>query len=101
MLRERLFPDPAALAALCERHGIVRLALFGSTLKGAARPDSDVDLLVEFGPGATPGMLGMARIEEDLSALLGGRGVDLRTAAELSRYFRSDVMREALVQYAA
>lgn len=96
-----LFPDQAALAALCQRWSIRRLALFGSTLKGNARPDSDVDLLVEFEPGKTPGLLGMARIEADLSALLGGRRVDLRTAADLSRYFRDEVLREAQVQYAA
>jgi len=97
----RLFPDPVALSELCRRHGIKRLSLFGSVLKGKARPDSDVDLLVEFEPGATPGMLGMGAIEDELSALVGGRKVDLRTAAELSRYFRDQVVREAEMQYAA
>lgn len=97
----RLFPDLVALAELCRRHGIKRLSLFGSVLKGRARPDSDVDLLVEFQPGATPGLLGIGAIEDELSALLGGRKVDLRTAAELSRYFRDQVVREAEVQYAA
>jgi predicted nucleotidyltransferase len=70
-------------------------------LKGTARPDSDVDLLVEFEPGATPTLLDMATIEEELSALLHGRRVDLRTAQELSRYFREDVVREAEAQYVA
>jgi predicted nucleotidyltransferase len=97
----RLFPDPIALAELCRRHGIKRLSLFGSVLKGRAGPDSDVDMLVEFEPGATPGMLGIGAIEAELSALLAGRKVDLRTAAELSRYFRDQVVREAEVQYAA
>lgn len=97
----RLFPDLEALARLCRRHGIKRLSLFGSVLKGSGRPDSDVDLLVEFEPGATPGLLGIGRIEVELSALLGGRKVDLRTAAELSRYFRNQVVSEAEVQYAA
>ena len=97
----RLFSDPQALAEVCRRHGIKQLSLFGSVLKGHARPDSDVDLLVEFEPGATPGLLGMAAIEEELSALISGRRVDLRTAEELSRYFRDDILEHAEVQYAA
>lgn len=97
----QVFPDEAALAALCRRYQIRRLSLFGSTLKGTARPDSDVDLLVEFEPGATPGLLTMARIENELSPLLGGRKVDLRTAEDLSRYFRDEVVRSAEVQYDA
>jgi predicted nucleotidyltransferase len=97
----RIVTDQAALATLCRRYHIRRLSLFGSTLKGANRPDSDVDLLVEFEPGATPGLLTMAHIEIELSPLVGGRKVDLRTAADLSRYFRDEVVRTAEVQYAA
>jgi uncharacterized protein len=97
----RLPLDQEALAQLCRRHGIRRLSLFGSVLKGTARPDSDVDLLVEFEPGAVPGLLGMAAIEAELSDLLGGRRVDLRTAHDLSRYFRAEVVRTAEVQFAA
>ncbi len=96
-----LFTDPEALSALCRRHHIHRLSLFGSRLKGTNRPDSDVDLLVEFEPDARPALLTMARIERELSPLLGGRKVDLRTAGDLSRYFRDDVVRAALVQYEA
>lgn len=98
---DRLFTDRPALTALCRRHGIRRLSLFGSVLKGTDRLDSDVDLLVEFGPGASPGLLGIVAIEAELSSLLGGRRVDLRTAEELSRYFRDEVVRTAKVQYAA
>src|ERR1700676_811525 len=98
---EHLFPDQDALAALCRRHGIRRLSLFGSVLKGTARPDSDVDLLVEFEPGAIPGLLGMAAIEAELSELLSGRRVDLRTSQDLSHYFRDEVERTAEVQFAA
>jgi predicted nucleotidyltransferase len=98
---ENLFIDHEALAALCRNYRIRRLSLFGSTLKGTNRTDSDVDLLVEFEPGATPGLLKMAQIEIDLSGLLGGRKVDLRTAGDLSRYFRDEVVRTAEVQYAA
>ncbi len=89
------------LARFCQRHRIRRLALFGSVLKGTARPDSDIDLLVEFEPTAKPTLLDLAAMEEELSRLLGGRRVDLRTAAELSRYFRDEVVRGAEVQYVA
>lgn len=97
----RVFPDPDALALVCRSNRIRQLALFGSSLKGTSTPDSDIDLLVEFEPGASPGLLGMATIEQELSVLLGGAKVDLRTSAELSRYFRDAVAREAEVQYAA
>ncbi len=95
----RIFPDQHALAALCHRHHIRRLALFGSTLRGGARPDSDVDLLVEFEPGEEPGLLRLAGIEAELSAMLGGRRVDLRTPQDLSRYFRDEVVSMAEVQF--
>lgn len=96
-----LFPDEIALTALCRRRRIRQLALFGSMLRGTDRSDSDVDLLVEFEPDARPSLLTMAEIELELSSLLGGRKVDLRTAADLSRYFRDDVVRTAAVQYVA
>jgi predicted nucleotidyltransferase len=100
-MAERLFADSKALSALCRRHHIRRLSLFGSRLKRANRPDSDVDLLVEFEPEARPTLLTMAQIEFELSPLLGGRKVDLRTAQDLSRYFRDEVVRTAEVQYDA
>ena len=90
----------AALAQFCEQHHIRRLSLFGSMLKGLHRADSDVDLLVEFEPGQVPGLLGIAGMEIELSELLGGRRVDLRTPLDLSRYFRDEVLRTAEVQYA-
>lgn len=96
-----IFPDLAVLSALCQRHHIRRLALFGSTLAGNARPDSDIDLLVEFAGDSEPGLMQLAGICEELEALTGGRRVDLRTASDLSPHFRSIVMREAKVQYAA
>ena len=101
MNSDQLFVDREGLAALCHRHRIRRLSLFGSVLHGTDRPDSDVDLLVEFEPDATPGLLGLAAIEMELSNLLRGRRVDLRTPQELSRYFRDEVVRTAQVQYAA
>lgn len=87
------------LARFCQHHRIRRLALFGSVLKDTARPDSDIDLLVEFEPEARPTLLDLAAMEDELSRRLGGRRVDLRTAAELSRYFRDEVLREAQIQY--
>jgi uncharacterized protein len=89
------------VAALCRRYNIRRLSLFGSTLKGTNRSDSDVDLLVEFGLGAKPSLLTMAEIELALSPLVGGRRVDLRTEGDLSRYFRDEAVRLAEPQYEA
>ena len=69
-------------------------------LREEFRPDSDVDILVEFEPEHVPGLLGIARLERELSKIFGGRKVDLRTPEDLSRYFRAEVMAEAEVQYA-
>jgi hypothetical protein len=92
--------DEATLARFCRTHHIRRLSLFGSQLKGTAGPDSDIDLLVEFEPEHIPGLFGIAGMEIELSELL-GKKVDLRTAGDLSRYFRDEVVRMAEVQYAA
>lgn len=99
-MRNRLKLDESTLARFCEAHRIRRLALFGSQQKGTARPDSDVDLLVEFEPDGVPGLFGIAAMEQELSGLLGGRKVDLRTPQDLSRHFRDEVVRAAEVQYA-
>ena len=88
------------IGAFCRQHGIRRLAVFGSALRGDVRPVSDVDVLVEFVPGHTPGLLGIARLERELSPFFDGRKVDLRTPEDLSRYFRQKVIEEAEVQYA-
>jgi uncharacterized protein len=96
-----LAPDDKALTDFCRAHGIRQLSVFGSTIKGTARPDSDLDLLVEFEPDRVPGLLGMAKLEEELSALMGGKTIDLRTAGDLSRYFRDDIIRTAQTRYAA
>jgi uncharacterized protein len=92
--------DENALANFCERHYIRRLSLFGSQLTGLARPDSDIDLLVEFDSEHIPGLLGLAGMEDELSEMLGGCAVDLRTPGDLSRHFRDEVLRTAEVQYA-
>ena len=96
---EDFFKDRHALALMCRHHQIRRLSLFGSVLKGTARPGSDVDLLIEFVPGSRPSLFDLVDIEQELSALLDGRPVDVRTAEDLSRYFRDEVLREAEVQY--
>ncbi len=77
-----------------------RLALFGSVLRDDFRPDSDIDVLVEFDSGHVPGFFGIFDMEEELSGLFGGRKVDLRTLQDLSRYFRDEVLAHAEVQYA-
>lgn len=88
------------LAAFCRSHHIRRLAIFGSALRADLSLESDIDVLVEFELKHIPGLLGMAHMERELSALLGGRKVDLRTPEDLSRYFRQRVLEEAEVQYA-
>ena len=88
------------IADFCKRNRIRKLSLFGSALKGKLRKDSDIDFLVEFQPGEAPSLLDLARMERDLSTLLDGRKVDLRTPNELSRYFRDEVLSTATVQYA-
>lgn len=93
--------DRGALARFCQANGIRRLALFGSVLREDFGPGSDVDVLVEFEPETQVGLLDVARLERELSPLLGGRTVDLRTAQDLSRYFRKQVLSAAQVQYAA
>ncbi|HEY6517931.1 MAG TPA: nucleotidyltransferase domain-containing protein [Roseiarcus sp.] len=100
-MQDALFPDAKVLASICRKHRIRRLSVFGSALKGTALTDSDLDLLVEFEPHAKPGLIGMAGIEIELSSLLNGRKVDLRTAQDLSRYFRDEVLQTATIQYAA
>jgi len=95
------FDIPAdAIPAFCRRHHIRKLSLFGSVLRDDFGPGSDVDVLVEFEPGHAVGLLRLAALEIELSELL-GRKADVRTPAELSRYFRDDVLRSAEVQYAA
>jgi predicted nucleotidyltransferase len=90
--------DRKQIADFCRRNHIRKLALFGSVLRADFTPDSDVDVLVEFKPGHPVGLIRLAGIERELSALL-GRKADLRTPADLSRYFRDEVVAAAEVQY--
>ncbi|MGD9855583.1 MAG: nucleotidyltransferase family protein [Planctomycetaceae bacterium] len=92
-------PSQLRLTDCCQRHGIRRLALFGSALRDDFGPESDLDVLVEFKPGATPGLAFFA-IQEELTSLM-GRTVDLQTAECLSPHFRDEVLAAAKDIYVA
>jgi hypothetical protein len=87
--------ESSAIADFCGRNHIQRLALFGSILREDFRPDSDVDVLVEFEVGHVPGLIGLGTLEMDLSRLFGGRKIDLHTPASLYPGFRDRVIAEA------
>ena len=91
--------DRERLANLCRRHGIRRLSLFGSALRGELRQESDLDVLVEFLPGSAVG-LRFITIQDELADLF-GRPVDLATPTFLSRHFRERVLHEARTLYEA
>jgi uncharacterized protein len=83
----------------CRRHHIKKLSVFGSYLREDFGPESDIDFLFEFDPEHIPTFFDVAGMEIELSEML-GRKVDLRTAGDLSRYFRDEVVAQAEVQYA-
>lgn len=99
MDRTRIPIDRERLAELCRHNHIRRLALFGSVLRDDFRPDSDVDVLVEFEPGYVPGLRFFA-LETELSKII-GRKVDLNTPGFLSPYFRERILADAEVHYVA
>jgi len=82
------------VAEFCRRNRVRKLALFGSVLRDDFRPDSDIDVLVEFEPGERVGLFRLTRAEEELSELL-GRKTDLNTTGTLSPYFLDEVLAEA------
>jgi predicted nucleotidyltransferase len=86
------------LARFCRENHIKKMSVFGSAIRDELEPDSDIDLLVEFEQGHTPGLFAIVRMEMKLAEML-GRKVDLRTAQDLSRYFRDEVLRNAQLQY--
>jgi predicted nucleotidyltransferase len=88
------------IADFCRRHNIRKLAVFGSALREDFRPDSDLDVLVEFEPGITVGYIGLYPIEQELAGLLGGRKLDLVNPKFLNHRIRDRVLSEAQVQYA-
>jgi hypothetical protein len=95
----RIPVDEAKIGDFCRRHHIRRLSFFGSVLRDDFRPESDVDVLVEFEASYPVGFIRLAGMEIELSEIL-GRRADLRTQAELSRYFRQEVVDSAELQYA-
>src|ERR1700722_8718027 len=101
MIASVMTVEPQQLAEFCRRHHIARLALFGSVLRSDFRPDSDVDVLVEFEPGHVPGFFALGTIELELSRFFGGRKIDLQTPASIYEGFRNQVLAEAEVQYDA
>ena len=98
-MNENFFISEDKIADFCRRHHIRRLALFGSVLRDDFGPESDVDVLVEFEEGHVPGFE-FVSMEDELSGIV-GRKVDLHTPASLSRYFRDEVLAEAVEQYVA
>jgi hypothetical protein len=86
------------LAEFCQKNHIKKLSVFGSLVRGELGPDSDIDLLVEFEQGHTPGLFSIIRMEMELGEVF-GKKVDLRTPDDLSQYFRDEVMRNAQLQY--
>ena len=98
MLNQNITLPMDAIIAFCEKYPIRKLSLFGSVLRDDFRPDSDVDVLVEFEPGARISSFDLATMEIELGALI-GRKIDLREPEELSRYFRQKVIDTALVLY--
>src|SRR4030042_1835348 len=97
--RVNLIVSKKKIEDFCKKHHIRKLSLFGSVLRDDFRSDSDVDVLVEFDPNHIPGLIRLAGMEFELSEIL-GRTVDIRTAQDLSRYFRQEVLHSAVVQYA-
>jgi hypothetical protein len=91
--------DRDRIASFCRRHRIRRLAMFGSVLREDFGPESDVDVLVEFEPGARVGFLALARAARELSAVL-GRRVDLVPQSGLKALIREEVLASAEVLFA-
>lgn len=90
--------DPDRIAAFCRRHGIAKLSLFGSILRDDFRPDSDIDVLVEFPPGARVSLFELGGMLLELTEML-GRTVDLKTPGFIAEPILQRVLSEAKVQY--
>src|SRR6266581_5252507 len=98
--KARICISKEKMAEFCRHHHIRKLSLFGSVLREDYRPDSDVDVLVEFEPNHGPGFIGLMKMEKEFSLLLGGRKVDLVTEKFLNRRIRNQVLADAEIQYA-
>jgi uncharacterized protein len=91
--------EKGKIADFCRRHHVKKLAFFGSVLRSDFRPDSDVDVLIEFQQGREVGFFQLVAMQDELSSVV-GHEVDLRTPEDLSRLFREKVVAGAEVQYA-
>jgi uncharacterized protein len=94
-----LAKDIRELESVCRRYGVRRLSLFGSAVRGELGPDSDVDFLVEYDPSKRPGMVEMQELEDRLSAIYGGRKVDLVNPKYLNPRLKKRILAEAQLQY--
>ncbi len=94
-MNDKIMVPKDKIIDFCHRHSIRKLAFFGSVLRDDFRPESDVDVLVEFIPGTRVGFFKLYDLEEELSRILGGRKVDINTPKSLSKYFRDEVLAEA------
>jgi uncharacterized protein len=100
MAKQRITVPKKKIVDFCRHNHILKLALFGSVLREDLRPDSDIDVLVEFEPGHVPGFFRLFDLEKELFSLFNGRKVDLRTPEDLSRYFREEVIARVEIHYA-
>lgn len=99
MLDQNISIPEETIRDFCQRHKIKNLAFFGSILGSDFKPESDVDVLVQFEPGYTPGF-DFFSMQEELTQII-GRPVELHTPNFLSPHFRENVIKEAKVLYAA
>jgi predicted nucleotidyltransferase len=98
LLEDRITVPQADLDEFCRRNHIRKLSFFGSVLRDDFRPESDIDILVEFEPGHVPGYFRLSAMESELSGLF-GRKVDLRTPGEISDYYLDRVVASSEVRY--
>lgn len=89
-----------SISNFCRKNHIKKLSFFGSILRDDFNTNSDIDILVEFDPMYVPSLFDLIKMEEEISTMLSGHKVDLRTPQDLSRYFRNDVLASAEELYA-
>ncbi|MEO5924523.1 MAG: nucleotidyltransferase family protein [Bryobacteraceae bacterium] len=92
--------EGAVLAEVCRRYGVKELSLFGSAARGEMKPESDIDIFVEFEPGARIGVVRFELLVEELEALIGHK-VDLVTKRGLKPWVLPQVLKDAKLLYAA
>ena len=98
IMRSQIGVPQNQIAAFCRHHRIRKLSFFGSVLRGDFTPASDIDVLVEFQPGARVGLITLSGMEIELSHIL-GRKAELHTVRGLNPHFRDEVLKLAEVQY--